>query len=107
MSFEEISMDEYQRRFDLAEKGSGEYYFIKGNVPKNWSFYHRGNGEGMWLIIDAETKEVYDHEPSSGTFFAYFANHCITFADLALKGRNFDGDIARSIEFEHRGKNRP
>ena len=41
-------------------------YYIKINVPETEEDYLRGNGEGMWALVDEETKKAHDDDNVTG-----------------------------------------
>lgn len=38
------------------------YYHIKANLTYSEESYQSGNGEGVWVIVDEETKEACDND---------------------------------------------
>ncbi len=102
-----VSAVQYQEMFDIAERGDGDYHFIKGNLPDSWEKYGSGNGEGIWIVVDSETKRAHDADKGEGTFFAFLANHSIYHPELNVKALNAQEMTATSIPFEFRGSSRP
>jgi hypothetical protein len=102
----EISHEEYERKFAAAQKDE-EYYFIKANIPSSLEEHARGNGEGIWVIVDTPTKQAYDSFQGQGTFMAYAANPIFT--SPAVQARTFNPELRtyKPLEFEYRGNKRP
>lgn len=72
--------------------------WIKVNFPKNQEEFANGNGEGMWVIVDAETKADYDTDKSGGRYTGVLDNE--PFERIGYK-------LGDTVEFEMRGTNRP
>ena len=77
----------------------GEFY-IKGNLPPSAEAYEYGSGEGVYFIVDAETKAAYDaDEPKSDrVYYGILDNYSISFPGLAP---------GEKLPLEMRGDQRP
>lgn len=71
---------------------------IKVNFPKTVENFATGSGEGMWVLVDPETKEDYDNDISGGSYVGILYNDSVDFPGLVC------GSV---VHFEMRGKNRP
>lgn len=72
--------------------------FIKVNVPLTEEDYLHGNGEGMWAIVDDETKKAYDEDVISGTYEATLDNDSLYWAGL---------EHGQVVPIEMRGEYKP
>ncbi|HIS62159.1 MAG TPA: hypothetical protein IAC14_07925 [Candidatus Scybalomonas excrementigallinarum] len=71
---------------------------IKVNFPKNKENFKTGNGEGMWVSIDEETKRKYDADEKGTVCKGILDNYSIYYPELGV------GD---EVIFELRGNKRP
>lgn len=72
--------------------------YIKVNFPLTETDYQAGNGEGMWVKVDPETKAAYDADVSGGRYVGILDNDSIYFPGLTH---------GECIPFEMRGIYRP
>lgn len=72
--------------------------YIKVNFPLTAEDFATGNGEGMWVLVDKETKEAHDKDVSGGEWVGILDNDSVYFPGLN------HGEVVR---FEMRGENRP
>ncbi len=72
--------------------------YIKVNFPLTVEDFAAGNGEGMWVLVDKETKEAHDKDVSGGEWVGILSNDSIYFPGLRC------GEVVR---FEMRGEYRP
>lgn len=72
--------------------------YIKVNFPDTAESFKSGNGEGMWVLVDAETKAAHDNDASGGVYVGILDNDSVYFPDLVC------GSV---VKFEMRGKYRP
>ena len=72
--------------------------YIKGNLPANAADYKTGNGEGVFILVDAATKEAHDADTTGGGYFGILDNDSIYYKDL---------DHGARVPLEMRGVNRP
>lgn len=82
---------------DMPEKSSMTEY-IKVNFPLTEEEYISGNGEGMWVLVDPETKKAHDEDASGGRHFGVLDNDSVYYPDLK------HGTV---FPFEMRGNSRP
>ena len=66
---------------------------IRVNVPRTEQDYHAGNGEGVWVLVDCETKRAYDADVVGGRYVGLLDNDSL--------------DHGTEITFEMRGVFRP
>lgn len=93
-----------------AESGTGEYFYVKANIPRTLAAYKRGKGddiEGIWILIDSETHEEYRSHSSEGNFLALLCNESLFQPGLNDTAFDYDNETAKPFKFEHRGSNRP
>lgn len=72
--------------------------YIKVNLPLDKESFERGNGEGVFVIVDDETKKMYDENASGGRHSGVLDNDSVYYPSLRC------GTV---IYFEFRGENRP
>ena len=72
--------------------------YIKVNIPMTEKDYHFGNGEGVWVEVDQETRRAYNRDAIGSGYHGILANDSLYYPGLSC------GDM---IEFEMRGANRP
>ena len=48
--------------------------YIKVNLPDTLEAYEHGNGEGVWCLVDAETKRAHDENMTGGGYVALLDN---------------------------------
>lgn len=72
--------------------------YIKVNIPLTEEDYRSGNGEGVWVEVDAETRAAYDRDAIGLGYHGILANDSLYYPGLKC------GDV---IPFEMRGENRP
>lgn len=73
--------------------------YIKVNFPADHESYQSGNGEGMWVLVDAQTYLAYQSDIAGGVWNGTLANDSVYYP-----GELRVGD---EVTFEMRGKNRP
>lgn len=71
---------------------------IKVNFPLTEEDYQRGNGEGMWVLVDKETKKLHDVDITGGQYVGILDNDSVYYPGL---------DHGAVVPFEMRGENRP
>lgn len=47
---------------------------IQANLPTSAEAYERGNGEGVWCLVDMDTKEAYDTDATGGGYSGILDN---------------------------------
>lgn len=72
--------------------------YIKVNLPDTEVSAAKGNGEGCWVLVTNEVKEMHDANFEGGFFAGILDNHSIYYPKLKAGTR---------IEFEMRGYKRP
>lgn len=73
-------------------------HYIKVNFPETADGFTMGYGEGMWVLVDDDTKAAHDTDKTGGHYVGILANDSIYFDDLV------HGSI---VHFEMRGDKRP
>lgn len=71
---------------------------IKVNLPEDEDAYQSGNGEGVWVIVDDETKKLHDDDKENIIAKGILDNDSWYYQGLYA---------GVEISFELRGKNRP
>ena len=71
---------------------------IKVNLPNSSEAYARGNGEGVWVLVDERTKKAHDSDATSGVYFGILDNDSMYYPGLSH---------GEPIPFEMRGDKRP
>jgi len=72
--------------------------YIKVNIPLTEDDYHSGNGEGVWVEVDEDTRKAYDRDAIGLGYHGILANDSMYYPGLKF------GDV---IPFEMCGENRP
>lgn len=72
--------------------------YIKVNIPLTEQEYRSGNGEGVWVEVDPDTRKAYDRDAIGSGYHGILSNDSLYYPGLSC------GDM---IEFEMRGANRP
>ena len=72
--------------------------YIQVNIPLTEEDYRFGNGEGVWVEVDEETRLAYDRDAIGAGYNGILANDSIYYPGLMC------GEV---IPFEMRGTNRP
>mgnify|MGYP006900619147 CR=1 FL=1 len=72
--------------------------YIKVNIPLTEMDYLAGNGEGVWVEVDEETRRAYDENVEGKGFRGILSNDSVYYPGLMC------GQV---IPFEMRGENRP
>lgn len=72
--------------------------YIKVNFPLTEADYRNGNGEGMWVLVDQETKKAHDEDVSGGRYYGVLSNDSLYYPGL---------NHGTVFPFEMRGKSRP
>lgn len=80
----------------MDERRMTEY--IKVNFPLTAEDFASGNGEGMWVRVDPETKAAYDADATGGPYAGILANDSIYYPGL---------NCGEAVRFEMRGQYRP
>jgi len=91
---------------DLTRDG-GEFYMIQANLPRDWASYHSGNGEGIWVVIDDETRKTWNSDKADGTFYAIPCVMSVYYPQLSRKLVDTKKELLTPLEFEYRGAKRP
>ena len=71
---------------------------IKVNIPESKESFFDGCGEGVWILVDPETKRAYDADATEGVYQGTLDNYCLYWNGL-MPGE--------TIPFEMRGERRP
>ena len=71
---------------------------IKVNLPLTEAAYRAGNGEGVWVLVDPETKDDYDRDAEGPGYVGILDNDSFYYPGL---------DHGTPIPFEMRGERRP
>lgn len=71
---------------------------IKVNFPESAEKYEAGNGEGMWVVVDNETKAAHDSNAEGGQYWGILDNDSFYWRGLIHGAR---------VPFEMRGEFRP
>lgn len=85
------------KRMDYLEH-LDELHHIRVNVPETREKYESGNGEGMWVVVDAATKDAHDAHIEGGIYEGVLDNDSWYWHGL---------DHGTVINFEMRGEHRP
>ena len=72
--------------------------YIKVNFPLTAEDFAAGNGEGMWVLVDEETKAAHDADETGGVYTGILDNDSIYYPGL---------NAGAVVQFELRGENRP
>ena len=72
--------------------------YIKVNFPLTEEDYKTGNGEGMWVLVDHETKRAHDEDAMGGRYYGILDNDSLYYPGL---------EAGTVFPFEMRGENRP
>ena len=72
--------------------------YIKVNFPLTEEDYKTGNGKGMWVLVDHETKKTHDEDAMGGRYYGILDNDSLYYPGL---------ESGTVIPFEMRGQNRP
>lgn len=72
--------------------------YIKVNFPLTAESFAAGNGEGMWVLVDRETKAAHDADETGGVYTGILDNDSIYYPSL---------NAGAVVWFEMRGENRP
>lgn len=72
--------------------------YIKANLPANAAEYEAGNGEGVFVLVDAATKEAHDADATGAGYTGILDNDSFYYRGL---------DHGVQIPLEMRGVNRP
>lgn len=73
-------------------------HYIKINLPETQEDFISGNGEGVWVLVDDETKAAYDKDVVGGCYFGILDNDSIYWPNLVH---------GTKVRFEMRGQYRP
>ena len=76
---------------------AGKHY-IQCNLPLTEEDYRSGNGEGVWVIVDSETKQAYDQDAEGSGYRGILDNDSYNYPGLCH---------GEEVEIEMRGENRP
>jgi hypothetical protein len=71
---------------------------IKVNFPLTAESFAAGDGEGMWVLVDRETKAAHDADETGGVYTGILDNDSIYYPGL---------NAGVVVQFEMRGENRP
>lgn len=71
---------------------------IKVNLPDTQESYFSGNGEGVWVLVAPEVKQLHDEDARGGLSFGVLDNDSVYYPSLK------HGEV---IPFEWRGEKRP
>jgi len=72
--------------------------YIKVNLPLTERDYEAGNGEGVWVLVDQDTKLAHDEDAVSGSYIGILDNDSCYYPGL---------NAGELLPFEMRGDNRP
>ncbi len=72
--------------------------YIKVNLPPDEKAYKNGNGEGVFVMVDVQTKNAHDNNESGTSYSGILDNDSIYYDGLVH---------GTTIPFEMRGKKRP
>ena len=72
--------------------------YIKVNFPLTEEDYINGNGEGMWVLVDHDTKKAHDEDAIGGRYYGILGNDSLSYPGL---------EAGTVFPFEMRGENRP
>ncbi len=72
--------------------------YIKVNLPRTHEDFVRGNGEGIWVEVDYDTKRAHDNDHTGGLFVGVLANDSLYYPTLSC---------GTPLPFTMRGCNRP
>lgn len=72
--------------------------YIKVNLPPTEENYRAGNGEGVWVLVDPDTKRDYDLDVAGGKYIGKLDNDSIYYPGL---------NAGELVPFEMRGPSRP
>ena len=72
--------------------------YIKINLPLTEEEYVAGNGEGVWVEVDRQTKSAFDRDAIGKGFYGILSNDSIYYPGL---------NRGVVLPFELRGENRP
>lgn len=56
--------------------------YIKVNFPLTAEDFAIGNGEGMWVLVDKETKDAHDSDATGGRYVGILDNDSIYYPGL-------------------------
>lgn len=73
-------------------------HLIRMNLPNTLEEFQSGNGEGVFVWVDEETKADYDRDATGGSYIGVLDNYSYVYSGL------MPGML---IRFEMRGENRP
>lgn len=74
-------------------------HLIKVNIPQNETCYEHGVGEGVFVLVDAETYAAWDKDETGGVWYGTLKNDSISYGEPLLYGAE--------MVFEMRGGKRP
>jgi hypothetical protein len=77
---------------------SGMTEHIQVNFPDTEENFKSGNGEGMWVLVDKETKRAYDADATGGSYKGVLDNNSWYYPGLT---------VGTVVPFEMRGEHRP
>ncbi|MCI9505754.1 MAG: hypothetical protein HFF62_04070 [Oscillospiraceae bacterium] len=72
--------------------------YIKVNLPLTEQDYANGNGEGVWVLVDPETKKANDEDVAGGLYVGILSNDSCYYPGL---------NCGELLPFEMRGEHRP
>lgn len=72
--------------------------YIKVNLPLTEKDYAAGNGEGVWVLVDPETKKAHDEDAIGGLYVGILSNDSCYYPGL---------NCGELLPFEMRGERRP
>ena len=70
-----------EREAYTTETGA-EVFHIKANLPTSQEGDKQGNGEGVFVLIDEETKKAYNNDQAGGLYTAILDNDSIEWPEL-------------------------
>lgn len=71
---------------------------IKCNLPLTEEDYRLGNGDGVWVLVDSETKKAYDCDATGDGYRGILDNDSFSYPGLCH---------GEEVPIEMRGENRP
>lgn len=72
--------------------------YIKVNLPESRAGFEAGTGEGVWVLVSKQVKEIYDQDAEGGYYFGILDNDSCYWPGL---------NHGAPIPFAMRGTNRP
>lgn len=98
--YEEIDFNawDYSAAWLQPAADPGNLEHIKANLPPSEGDYITGNGEGVFILVDAATKEAHDADATGAGYTGILDNDSIYYKGLRH---------GEAVPLEMRGENRP